>query len=166
MSRLRTFVLAAALVAAVTGTASAQSRIQAGVLECLGLGTTGFIIGSVHDLECVFRSDYGIAVRYHGVVRKFGLDLGYTEHSGLTWAVFAPTRQIGPGDLAGYYVGVSAGAAIGLGLCQCAGRRLEQFLRAAAPERRGPIGYQSCDRRRRPGAALRPLSEPAVALQS
>jgi hypothetical protein len=115
MRRLRVFALAAALVAAA-GTASPQSRIQAGVLECLGLGTTGFIIGSVHDLECVFRSDYGVVARYHGVVRKFGLDLGYTEHSGLTWAVFAPTRQIGPGDLAGYYVGVSAGASVGLGL--------------------------------------------------
>jgi len=116
MSRLRTFALAAALVAVTAGAAAPQSRIQAGVLECLGLGTTGFIIGSVHDLECVFRSDYGMAVRYHGLVRKFGLDLGYTEHSGLTWAVFAPTRQIGPGDLAGYYVGVSAGASVGLGL--------------------------------------------------
>jgi hypothetical protein len=116
MSRLRTIALAATLVAITAGAAAPQSRIQAGVLECLGLGTTGFIIGSVHDLECVFRSDYGMAVHHHGLVRKFGLDLGYTEHSGLTWAVFAPTRQIGPGDLAGYYVGVSAGASVGLGL--------------------------------------------------
>jgi Protein of unknown function (DUF992) len=55
-------------------------------------------------------------LRGGGALRKFGLDLGYTEHSGLTWAVFAPARQIGPGDLAGYYVGVSAGASVGLGL--------------------------------------------------
>ena len=93
MRGVRTFAMAAALGAALAAPASAQSRIQAGVLECLGLGTTGFIIGSVHDLECVFHSDYGVIVRCHGLVRKFGLDLGYTEHSGLTWAVFAPTRR-------------------------------------------------------------------------
>ena len=116
MRGVRTFAMAAALGAALAAPASAQSRIQAGVLECLGLGTTGFIIGSVHDLECVFHSDYGVIVRYHGLVRKFGLDLGYTEHSGLTWAVFAPTRQIGPGDLTGNYIGISAGASVGLGL--------------------------------------------------
>jgi hypothetical protein len=115
MGRLKILALAAVLVTA-GGPASAQTRIQAGVLECLGLGTTGFIIGSVHDLECVFRSDYGPTVRYHGLVRKFGLDLGYTEQSSLSWMVFAPTREIGPGDLAGNYVGVSASASAGLGL--------------------------------------------------
>ena len=116
MSRRNTLALAAALVAAVVGSASSQTRIQAGVIECRGLGTTGFIIGSVHELECVFRSDYGPTVRYHGLVRKYGLDLGYTEQSGLNWMVFAPTQEIGPGDLAGNYVGVSAGASIGLGM--------------------------------------------------
>ena len=33
----------------------------------------------------------------------------------LGWAVFAPTRDIGPGDLAGNYGGVTAGAAVGVG---------------------------------------------------
>jgi hypothetical protein len=116
MRRVKTFALAAALLAAAGAPASAQSRIQAGVLECRGLGTTGFIIGSVHELECVFRSDYGPTVRYHGLVRKFGLDLGFTEQSGLAWGVFAPTREIAPGDLAGYYAGVTAGASVGVGL--------------------------------------------------
>jgi hypothetical protein len=63
----------------------------------------------------VFRSDYAPPVRYHGIVRKFGLDLGITEQSALAWGVFAPTARIGPGDLAGTYAGVSAGAAVGLG---------------------------------------------------
>ena len=109
-------MLAAVLLAVVATAAAAQSRVQAGVLECRGLGTTGFIIGSVHELECVFRSDYGPPVRYHGLVRKLGVDIGFTEVSSLTWGVFAPTRQIGPGDLAGTYAGVSAGAAVGIGV--------------------------------------------------
>jgi hypothetical protein len=32
------------------------------------------------------------------------------------WGVFAPTRQVGPGELAGTYAGVSADAAAGLGV--------------------------------------------------
>jgi hypothetical protein len=109
-------MLAAALLAIVATPVAAQSRVQAGVLECRGLGTTSFIIGSVHDLECVFHSDYGPPVRYHGLVRKLGVDIGFTEESSLAWGVFAPTRQIGPGDLDGNYAGVSAGAAVGIGL--------------------------------------------------
>ena len=106
------FVVAAA--AMMTGPAHAQ-YVQAGVLECRGLRSTGFIIGSVHELECVFRSDYMPPVRYHGVVRKLGLDIGITEQSFLAWGVLAPTARIGPGDLAGSYGGVTAGAAIGIG---------------------------------------------------
>jgi|ERR1700674_1483476 len=108
-------MLAVAALAVAVGPALAQSRVQAGILECRGLGTTSFIIGSVHDLECVFRSDYAPPVRYHGLVRKLGVDIGFTEQSALAWGVFAPTRRIGPGDLAGNYAGVSAGAAVGIG---------------------------------------------------
>jgi hypothetical protein len=107
-------IAAAAALVLLPGAAVAQS-VQAGVLECRGMGSTGFIIGSVHELECVFRSDYMPPVRYHGIVRKFGLDVGITEQSLLSWGVFAPTARIGPGDLAGTYGGVSAGAAVGLG---------------------------------------------------
>ena len=106
--------LAAALIM-LSGPAVAQS-VQAGVLECRGMGATGFIIGSVHELECVFRTDYMAPVRYHGLVRKLGVDIGITEQSALAWGVFAPTARIGPGDLAGTYAGISAGAAVGLGV--------------------------------------------------
>ena len=103
---------------ALAGTAiptSAQSRVQTGVLECRGAGTVSFVIGSAHQLACVFRSDHGAQYRYAGVVRRAGLDVGFTERSVLGWAVFAPTQRIGPGDLAGTYGGVTAGLAIGVG---------------------------------------------------
>ncbi|HXW26007.1 MAG TPA: DUF992 domain-containing protein [Xanthobacteraceae bacterium] len=105
---------AAAALSLLPGAATAQG-VNAGVLECRGIGTTGFIIGSVQELECVFRSDYMPPVRYHGIVRKFGLDVGITEQSVLAWGVLAPTARIGPGDLAGNYGGVSAGAAVVVG---------------------------------------------------
>ena len=106
-------VLAAAFCL-LSASAFAQA-VKVGVLECRGIGTTGFIIGSVQDLECVFRSDYMPPVRYHGVVRKWGLDVGITEQSVLAWGVLAPTARIGPGDLAGSYGGVTAGAAVIVG---------------------------------------------------
>ena len=93
--------------------ASAQGRIQTGVLECRGAGTPSFVVGSAHELECIFRSDRGARYRYDGLLRRAGLDIGFTQQSALGWAVFAPTNRIGPGDLSGNYAGVTAGAAIG-----------------------------------------------------
>jgi hypothetical protein len=116
MTRSSTIRLALAAALSLLSGAAATQSVQTGVLECRGMGSTGFIIGSVHELECVFRTDYMPPVRYHGIVRKLGLDIGITEQSALAWGVFAPTARIGPGDLAGTYAGVSAGAAVGLGV--------------------------------------------------
>src|SRR5260370_18855075 len=92
---------AAAALAACVGPAAAQSGVQAGVLECRGSGSIGFLIGSVPEFTCIFRSPHARPLGpYHAVVRKIRLDLRLTEGSLLGWAVFAPTRDIGPGDLA------------------------------------------------------------------
>jgi Protein of unknown function (DUF992) len=114
---IRSSVIGLALAAALSfvSTGAGSQGVNAGLLECRGIGTTGFIIGSVHELECVFRTEYMPPVRYHGIVRKYGLDVGVTEASVLAWGVVAPTARIGPGDLAGTYGGVSAGAALGVG---------------------------------------------------
>src|SRR6185436_17945609 len=77
--------------------------------------SAGFVVGSQRQLDCIFRSDFGPPHRYHGVVSRLGVDLGFTQQSALGWAVFAPTNRIGPGDLAGSYGGVTAGAAVGVG---------------------------------------------------
>jgi hypothetical protein len=115
MIRSSTIRVAAAAAFSLLSSAAFAQYVNVGVLECRGIGATGFIIGSVHELECVFRSDYMPPVRYHGVVRKFGLDIGITEQSLLAWGVLAPTGRIGPGDLAGTYGGVTAGAAVIVG---------------------------------------------------
>jgi hypothetical protein len=104
----------AALAAAVP--ASAQSRVEAGTLECRGGPTTSFIVGSVAELSCLFRSNAGGAANYRATVRHLGLDLGFTDQSAVVWAVLAPSKIVGPGDLAGNYGGVQANASVGVGL--------------------------------------------------
>ena len=81
MIRSSTLGLALAAALALFPIGAGAQGVNAGLLECRGIGTTGFIIGSVHELECVFKTEYMPPVRYHGIVRKFGLDVGITEAS-------------------------------------------------------------------------------------
>jgi hypothetical protein len=104
-----------ALLAISTAPASSQ-QVQAGVLECTGGETVGFVIGSVTDLNCVYRPDVGPRQAYRAIIRRAGVDIGVTPVSSLVWGVFAPTQQIGLGDLSGNYGGVTAGATVGAGL--------------------------------------------------
>ena len=96
--------------------AAAQSRVQTGVLECITLPSVGMIIGSVREMDCVFKPTAGPQQYYTGSQGRLGLDVGVRDRAGLAWAVFSPTVQIGPGELAGTYTGVSADAALGLGV--------------------------------------------------
>jgi hypothetical protein len=106
--------IAAALTASFNG-ASAQERVQVGVLECRGGASVGFIVGSVTNLGCVLRVDGFPEDRYVATIRKVGLDIGITEETALAWGVFAPTRRLGPGDLSGNYAGAQGSATIGVG---------------------------------------------------
>ena len=107
-------VAAAALTASLAG-ANAQERVQVGVLECRGGASIGFIVGSVTNLGCVLRIDGVPEDRYVATIRKVGVDLGITSETALAWGVFAPTRQLGPGDLSGNYAGAQGSATIGVG---------------------------------------------------
>ena len=116
---LRSSLFAAVAMVAVSAIpaavpASAQ-QVQAGLLECRGAGSVGFILGSVTELSCVFRpgANSGPVQAYRATIRRAGVDLGATAVSSLVWGVFAPTQQLGLGDLAGNYGGVSAGATVG-----------------------------------------------------
>ena len=106
--------IAAALTASING-ASAQERVQVGVLECRGGASVGFIVGSVTNLGCVLRVDGFPEDRYVATIRKVGLDIGITEETALAWGVFAPTKRLGPGDLSGNYAGAQGSATIGVG---------------------------------------------------
>jgi hypothetical protein len=110
--------VAAALLTSINGAAAQQpmQRVQVGVLECRGAASVGFIVGSVTNLGCVFRSDNMPEDRYIATIRKVGLDLGITQESALAWGVFAPVARLGPGDLSGNYAGAQGSASIGVGL--------------------------------------------------
>jgi hypothetical protein len=115
MRRLPTLLsIASAAVVATFSLAYAQQpgSTQVGVLECRGGTNVGMIVGSVTNLGCVFRSQGRPDDLYTARITKVGIDLGITTETALSWAVFAPTVQFGPGDLSGNYAGVGASAAV------------------------------------------------------
>ena len=114
----RSLLLAAFAVLASPGANAQQpmQRVQVGILECRGGASIGFIVGSVTNLGCVLRVDGMPEDRYIATVRKVGLDLGITQESALAWGVFAPVTRLGPGDLAGNYVGAQGSATLGVGV--------------------------------------------------
>jgi hypothetical protein len=109
-----------ALTAAVMMTAllpsSAQAWVQAGRLDCRSAGGATFVVGAVVQFRCMFYPAYGGRPhRYFATLHRLGVDLGFNNGVGLGWSVFAPTRYIGRGDLAGNYGGVQANASVGIG---------------------------------------------------
>ncbi|MGL5166033.1 MAG: DUF992 domain-containing protein [Afipia sp.] len=110
--------IASAAVVATLSIAYAQQpgSTQVGVLECRGGPNIGMIVGSVANLGCVFRSQGRPDDLYTARVTTVGVDIGITTETALSWAVFAPTVQFGPGDLSGNYAGVSASATVVVGV--------------------------------------------------
>ena len=51
-----------------------------------------------------------------GEIKKFGIDIGYTQSGVIMWAVLAPSTDVGPGALAGEYGGGTAGVAAVYGI--------------------------------------------------
>ena len=121
------FVCAAAvgavLAASAATTIAHAARGTIGTLTCEVEGGKSFIFGSTKDLHCVFRRSKGRSQAYTGKIKKFGIDIGVTGPSTLVWTVIAATSAPTPAELAGKYVGVSAGVAVGIG------RELIQFSR-------------------------------------
>jgi hypothetical protein len=113
--RLLTLSIAIASLVASFATANALPPVQAGILECQGGQNVGFVVGSVTSLHCVFQSEGRRPEPYIATVRRFGLDLGFTEQTQLAWAVNAPTGRVGRGHLAGNYGGGGANASVGVG---------------------------------------------------
>lgn len=90
-------------------------HVEIGVLTCHVSGGVGFVFGSSKDLDCTFKGPRSVE-HYFGSIDKFGIDLGFTDRAKIVWTVFAPTRDLEPGALAGKYGGVSAEATVGLGV--------------------------------------------------
>ena len=108
---------AMAILAAFAAPAAAQTKsgVNAGSLTCTVSGGVGFVFGSSKELTCLFSRSNGVAERYTGTIKKFGLDVGFTKEAQIVWLVFAP-GSLSSGALAGVYAGATASAAAGAGV--------------------------------------------------
>ena len=115
MIRFSTAIALAASIAATISPASAQSQVEAGMLECAGT-TASFIVGSVTELRCSFKAAGGRVDPYTATIRRVGVDIALPANVAVAWGVFNPTGRVGPGDLSGSYGGASASATAGVGV--------------------------------------------------
>ena len=119
MQRLIVAVVTGAMLAA-TPFAEAQEKkgVNVGMLRCNEASGVGMVFGSTKDLSCVFSSSEKGAqpVRFTGTIKKYGVDIGFTQNAVILWAVVSTSNKFTPGDLAGSYGGVTAEAAWALGL--------------------------------------------------
>src|SRR5436190_7318629 len=113
--RVSTIAIAMAALMAPIASANALPPARAGILQCQGGQNVAFVVGSVTNLECVFQSEGRRPEPYIATVRRYGVDLGFTDQTRLTWAVNAPSSRISRGELAGNYGGVGANASVGIG---------------------------------------------------
>jgi hypothetical protein len=113
--RLSTISIAIAALVLPIASANALPPVRAGILQCQGGQNVGFVVGSVTNLECVFQSEGSRPEPYVATVRRFGVDLGFTQQTQFSWAVNAPSSRVGRGELAGNYGGVGANASVGVG---------------------------------------------------
>jgi hypothetical protein len=97
-----------------TPQATGRSGANVGSLTCNVAGGMGFVFGSSKDLSCLFTRTDGIAERYTGSIKKYGIDIGFTKEAQMVWLVFAP-GSIAPGALSGDYGGATASATVGVG---------------------------------------------------
>ena len=90
--------------------------VKIGMLSCDVGGGVGYVLGSAKNLDCTFSSTKGKQDHYTGVIRKMGVDLGFTTQGRLAWAVFAPTAGYHRGSLGGLYQGATAEATVFAGI--------------------------------------------------
>jgi hypothetical protein len=102
--------------AALYGQTHAQSSgANVGSLTCNVSGGIGFVFGSSKTLSCLFNRTDGIAERYSGEIKKYGIDIGFTKEAQMVWLVFAP-GSLAPGTLSGGYAGATASGTVGVGV--------------------------------------------------
>ncbi len=95
-----------------------RGRIEIGYLECDLTANEGNIIVSDQQYICSFDpAEDGLPTEmYIADISKFGIDLSKTDEEKIRWGVFAPAEKYQSGVLAGEYAGVSADAALGVGV--------------------------------------------------
>ncbi len=115
MSKLSSIGCAIAILLISHSVGLAQ-HAKVGMLTCKTSASLGLIVGSHQKLQCRFTSDTGnTSETYSGTINRLGLDVGIKGGGVLAWAVFASTKGLHAGALAGKYVGASGDASVGVG---------------------------------------------------
>ena len=114
---LSAVALGALVAHAQQGASLSASRkgVNVGSLSCTVAGGAGFVFGSTKALGCIFTRTDGTGERYAGEIRRFGVDIGYTQDSQIVWLIFA-AGNIGLGALAGSYAGPTIQGNAGVGI--------------------------------------------------
>lgn len=118
MSRLSWFwrPLCAFLFASTLASGAALAQARVGLLQCDLSGGVGMILVENQALDCVFQDDVGSPpVHYLGHLTNVGANIGISGPGQLVWAVAAATGVVGPGALAGDYIGPQGSVAVGAG---------------------------------------------------
>lgn len=115
MRLTKMFGIATVALVASFASANAQQGVQVGKLECTGGQNVSYVVGSNAHLNCVFESAGRRPEGYVANVRRFGLDLGFTQTTTVQYVAYAPTARIPAGALAGSYNGVGTNASVGVG---------------------------------------------------
>jgi hypothetical protein len=115
MKKLMLCASLAGLMMSAAAPAMADTGVKIGTLTCNQASGFGWILGSSRRVRCVFDGG-GRVEHYSGDVTKIGVDVGYQSSATMVWAVFAPATDVAPGALSGHYGGVTASAAVGVGL--------------------------------------------------
>jgi hypothetical protein len=112
------FLAHAAVVAAALGLVAmpTQANVAVGQLMCTSPGNGSFVILSMRSYSCTFTPSAGGPIQhYRADINRFGAQIGINNDVMLGWTVFSVTTRVAPGELAGGYGGVSAGATVGVG---------------------------------------------------
>jgi len=118
LTKLSTAIVAAlaALLAGGVERAWAQPvSPPGGQLRCDVEGGVSFFVGSSRRLDCVFVPTGSPPEFYKGSINRIGVDVGFQSAGVIVWAVLSPGLTLGPGSLAGNYVGASAAVTAGVG---------------------------------------------------
>ena len=89
--------IATCLFLGTAGAALAQPSplVAAGMLECKGGPSVGFVIGSESNLTCLYhRPRHRRPVAYSATIHRAGVDLGVTNSWALAWDVMTPNGRL------------------------------------------------------------------------
>ena len=104
-------------VLALLAPASAFAADRVGTLTCRLMGNGISVLIENQQIDCMYRDEAegGVPARYTGTLTKVGPNITINGQGELGWAVVAATDHIGPGALAGNYMGPGVSAKIGVG---------------------------------------------------